>query len=136
MRTQAHELGVLAVVASFAACGPGQAPSAPPWVDGHHELHLPPVAPSVHVTWNGNGNGNGSDVVLATIPHEGDTAPLIDVWKAAFPSEESTPLHFDLVGSGGFHPGSRPNARGYSRAPKSPLLTSRWPATTYRSTTP
>jgi hypothetical protein len=58
----------------------------------------------VHVTRG----DKSADVVLATVPHEGSSALLVDVWKAAFPSEDPGPLRFDLVGSDGFHPASRP----------------------------
>jgi hypothetical protein len=70
----------------------------------HHELHLPPVGPQVSVALD----GKHADVVLADVPHQGSSASLVDVWKVAFPGEDAAPLHFDLVGSDGFRPGSRP----------------------------
>jgi hypothetical protein len=73
--------------------------------EGHpHELHLPPVGPSVHVTLD----GKGVDVPLANVPHEGTLAPLVQLWKAAYPNDDLAALHFDLTGSDGFHPASRP----------------------------
>jgi hypothetical protein len=108
MRTHACRLAfvVLATCLSWcsASCAspPGETPTsaAPP----HHELHLPPVGSSVQVTFG----GKSVEVVLATVPHEGSSALLVDVWKGAFPSEDSGSLSFDLVGSDGFHPASRP----------------------------
>jgi len=108
MRTYASHLTVIAVLALFAGCASNQAvtppPVVPPEAEHHHKLHLPPVGPSVHVTFD----GKVADVVLATVPHEGGSAPLIGLWRVAFPSEDPAPLHFDLVGSDGFHPASRP----------------------------
>jgi hypothetical protein len=103
MWTHARRLAFV-VLAIDAACAsrPAEAPaSAPP---PHHELYLPPVGPSVHVTFE----GKSADVVLATVPREGSSALLLDVWKVAFPSDDPGPLRFDLVGSDGFHPASRP----------------------------
>jgi hypothetical protein len=71
----------------------------------HHELHLPPVGIAVHVTFE----GKGDDVPLPAVPsRDDDTAALLDLWKAVFPGQDPAPLHFDLVGSDGFHPMSRP----------------------------
>jgi len=108
MRTYAGYLSVLAVLALFAACATHPAdtppPAAAPEPEPHHELHLPPVGPSVRVT----SEGAGTDVVLETVPHEGSSAPLMALWKTAFPTEDPASMHFDLVGSDGFHPASRP----------------------------
>jgi len=109
MQSRSNQLAVLAV-AMCVACGaatstPAQPPPSPAAPDQHHhELHLPPVGPSVSVTLD----GRKADVVLATVPHEGTTATLLALWKLAFPSEDAAPLHFDLTGSDGFHPASRP----------------------------
>lgn len=75
-------------------------------IEHHHVLNLPPVGPSVTVRFE----GKDVDVPLAAAPGQTTQSPiaLLDVWKAAFPSEDSAPLHFDLVGSDGFHPASRP----------------------------
>jgi hypothetical protein len=108
MRTGASHLIVVAVLAVLSACATNRADPppqvAPPAADHHHELNLPPVGPSVHVTLD----GKATDVVLSTVPHEGTSAALIGLWNVAFPSEDPAPLHFDLVGSDGFHPASRP----------------------------
>jgi hypothetical protein len=109
VRTHATQLAFIAVLS---ACAPKQAEPAPPVVppsasaktEHHHELHLPPVGPSVHVTLD----GRAADVVLASVAHEGSSAALRELWRVAFPAEDPTPLHFDLVGSDGFHPASRP----------------------------
>jgi hypothetical protein len=112
MRNTANTLAALFVLA--VACAPTQtetsptvAPAVGPVVpadaEPHHELNLPPVGPSVHVTLE----GKAADVVLASVPHDGGSAPLVELWKAAFPSEDPAALHFDLVGSDGFHPSSR-----------------------------
>ncbi len=53
-------------------------------------------------------DGKAVEVALASVPHEGSFAMLVDVWNQAFPSEDLAALHFDLVGADGFHPASRP----------------------------
>jgi hypothetical protein len=70
----------------------------------HHELHLPPVGPSVDVRID----GKTTTVTLAALPHAGTQAALVDLWKAAWPTLDLAGLHFDFVGSDGFHPASRP----------------------------
>jgi hypothetical protein len=105
-------LTIIAVLAVLSACAPQQAEPATPVVppaaatdsEHRHELHLPPVGPSVHVTFD----GKAADVVVATVPRNGNGAPLTELWKVAFPTEDPTALHFDFVGSDGFHPASRP----------------------------
>ena len=103
---EVHAQVVILVVALMgsAGCGAAEAPTPPAEPGPHHELHLPPVGPSVHVTLD----GKVADVVLANVPHDGHSHPLVQLWSAAFPSEDPAPLHFDLVGSDGFHPQSRP----------------------------
>jgi hypothetical protein len=96
-------LAVVAALATF-ACGAGQATTPPPEPEHHHELHLPPVGLAVRITLD----GKSEEVALATVPLQGDSVALIDLWKAAFPGVDPGPLHFDLVGSDGFHPASRP----------------------------
>jgi hypothetical protein len=96
-----------ATLSTLVACGSTQAPTAspsPPPSEHHHELHLPPAGPQVSVGLD----GKQVDVVLADVPHDGPAAPLARVWSAAFPSQDPTALHFDLIGSDGFHPASRP----------------------------
>jgi hypothetical protein len=110
MRTP-HILTSLATLVCVIACAPARveppppvvAPAVPPTAEHSHELHLPPVGPTVHVTLD----GKAADVVLADVPHDGGSAVLADVWRVAFPSEDPAMLHFDLVGSDGFHPASR-----------------------------
>ena len=95
-------LGILALVVSSCAASP---PPVPPPATSHpHELHLPPVGPTVRVTFA----GNGTDVAVASIPHEGESIPLLALWKTAWPNADPTSLHFDLTGSDGFHPAARP----------------------------
>lgn len=82
------------------------APSAPSTdVEPHHELHLPPPAPTVHVSFD----GKSADVALASVA-AADTpgaVPFPALWKAAFPAIDPAPLHFDVVGADGFRPMSR-----------------------------
>lgn len=88
----------LAAVASCAA----YTPTFPP--EPSHELHLPPVGPAVTVAFD----GKSTDVPLASLPQDGSAASLLALWKAVFPAEDVATLHFDLLGSDGFHPASRP----------------------------
>jgi hypothetical protein len=112
MPTTAERLAVMFVLALSSACAPTPAAVPPPVVpstapletEHHHELHLPPVGLTIRVTLE----GRGDDVALATVPLQGDSVALIDLWRAAFPGVDPAPLHFDLVGSDGFHPMSRP----------------------------
>jgi hypothetical protein len=106
-------LALLVVVSLGAACAatpppgeqhPPQPRAASQPEDHHHETNLPPVGPQVSVGFE----GKQSAVSLASVPHEGASASLVEVWKLAFPSEDAAPLHFDLVGSDGFRPASRP----------------------------
>jgi hypothetical protein len=86
------------------------ASSAPPAVasapaEHHHEMHLPPVGPSVDVHLEGQTHS----VVLAQLPHGADDlVPLAAVVQAAYPAGDASRLHVDLVGSDGFRPISRP----------------------------
>ncbi len=104
MWTRALEWTLTIALAASPACAPTPPAAAPPAPPAHHELHLPPVGPSVRITLD----GKTADVVLSTLPHEGRSTTLGEVWKLAFPAEDAAPLHFDLVGSDGFHPASRP----------------------------
>jgi hypothetical protein len=71
----------------------------------HHVRTFPPVGPAVTVGFE----GKDVDVPVASVPGGADKGPipLLAIWRAAFPSEDPAPLHFDLVGSDGFRPGSR-----------------------------
>jgi hypothetical protein len=102
-----HRIRASAVALLLTGCGgaAARAPTADPQPVHHHELHLPPVGPQVSVALE----GKQADVVLADVPHQGSSASLVEVWKVAFPGEDAGPLHFDLVGSDGFRPGSRPS---------------------------
>ena len=103
MRTAVlHLTFIVALTAS--ACAASQAATPSPESEHHHELHLPPVGLAVRITLD----GKSEEVALATVPLQGDSVALIDLWKAAFPGVDPAPLHFDLVGSDGFHPASRP----------------------------
>jgi len=104
MHHRASLRAVLAMASVAGACAPKPGATPQPETEHRHELHLPPVGPSVRVTLD----GKTADVALAGVPHEGSSAPLLAMWKVAFPSEDPTLLHFDLVGSDGFHPASRP----------------------------
>jgi hypothetical protein len=105
MRTMAsHQLALLVALTAFSACAPTPAAAPPAEPEHHHELHLPPVGLAVRVTLDGKSN----EVALATVPLQGDSVALVDLWRAAFPGVDPGPLHFDLVGSDGFHPASRP----------------------------
>jgi hypothetical protein len=116
MQPHASRLAFIATFALFSACAPQQAETPPPVVasvvapavphesDHPHELHLPPVGPAVRITLD----GKSEEVALATVPLQGDSVAFLDLWRAAFPGVDPGPLHFDLVGSDGFHPMSRP----------------------------
>ena len=100
--------GLLACGASPLAAPPATVASAPAppaaaETDHHHELHLPPVGATIRVTLD----GKSVEVPVASLPHEGTSAPLLAVWEAAWPAEDPAPLHFDLTGSDGFHPAAR-----------------------------
>jgi hypothetical protein len=90
------------ILATVFGCGAPQPPVQPP--EHHHELHLPPAGPQVSVVLD----GKQVDVVLAEVPHDGPAAGLVRVWASAFPAQDLAALHFDLVGSDGFRPASRP----------------------------
>jgi hypothetical protein len=90
-----------AAVAPHAADRPEEwLPEAQP----HHELHLPPVGPAVHVAFD----GRSVPVVLADLPRDGGASSLMQLWTVAFPAEDAALLHFALLGSDGFRPASRP----------------------------
>jgi len=101
-----------ATILTISACARPSVPTATPQTEHpqtpptehHHELHLPPVGPRVSASLD----GKTAEVVLADVPHTGAAASLAQVWKVAFPAEDATLLHFDLVGSDGFRPASRP----------------------------
>jgi len=96
------------LVACAAPPPPPVAPAAAvatPEAEHHHhgELHLPPVGPSVRVTFE----GKSSEVVMTSLAPTGPV-PLLALFHAAWPQADPAALHFDLTGSDGFHPASRP----------------------------
>ena len=102
-----HQQNQLAFIAMLAvsACAPRQPLTPAPESQPHHELHLPPVGESVRVTVD----GKSVNVTMSAIPHDkGTSASLLELWKVAFPTEDAALLHFDMVGSDGFRPSSRP----------------------------
>jgi hypothetical protein len=92
----------LGIGAALASCrgGPDRAH------EHHHEHNLPPVGPTLAVALD----GTSVDVRLAALRPEGgpNTVRLLGIFEAAFPSADAASLHFDLVGSDGFRPTSRP----------------------------
>jgi hypothetical protein len=89
----------------LAACADSPAPQPEsPASPHHHELHLPPVGPTVAVALD----GKSIDVTMANVPHTGTDALLFDVVRAAFPAEDPQKLHLDSFGSDGFHAAARP----------------------------
>jgi hypothetical protein len=93
----------LGIILTGTGChgSPAQAPAA-----HHHELNLPPVGPTIAASFG----GKTVDVVLSSVAREpgSNSVALASVFDAAFPSERTAGLHFDLVGSDGFRPMSRP----------------------------
>ena len=47
-------------------------------------------------------------ITLADLAHGAPRIALADLWQAALPDRDPTPLSFDLFGSDGFHPSDRP----------------------------
>jgi hypothetical protein len=71
----------------------------------HHEWNLPPVGPTVKVSLE----GKSADVTLSSLATDrAGTVSFGQVWKAAWPAEDPSPLRFDFVGSDGFRPSSKP----------------------------
>jgi hypothetical protein len=94
----------LALLIALAACSRTSASPPAPQPEHEHELHLPPVGPTLTVTLD----GKSVDVPLASIPRDGGAVTLGQLWRLAWPSADPAPLRFDLVGSDGFRPMSRP----------------------------
>ncbi len=69
-----------------------------------HELSLPPVGPEVTVVFE----GQRVDIAIASLPHAGSELPILQLFHAAFPNQDTAALRFDVFGSDGFHPSSRP----------------------------
>lgn len=53
-------------------------------------------------------DGKQVDVDPAVVAKGAAKTSFLDLWRAAFPSEDASALTFDLVGSDGFRPTSRP----------------------------
>jgi hypothetical protein len=67
-------------------------------------MNLPPVGSTVTVTLD----GKTKDVTLSLVAGDGGVSvPLLAVFRRAWPAEDPSRLHFDLVGSDGFRPMSR-----------------------------
>ncbi len=97
-------VALLTALASLAACkrGADQAHQ-----DEHHrEWNLPPVGTAVKVSLD----GKSTDVTLSSLAPDAaaGSVSFAQLWKAAWPSEDPSPLRFDIVGSDGFHPTSKP----------------------------
>jgi hypothetical protein len=85
------------------SAAPSTASSTAP--EHHHEMHLPPVGPSVEVRLDGQTRA----VALAQLPHGADDlVSLAALIQAAYPAGDASRGHVDLVGSDGFRPMSRP----------------------------
>ncbi len=48
------------------------------------------------------------EITLSELSHGSATIRVLDLWRAAYPNQDPTPLLFDLFGSDGFHPSDRP----------------------------
>jgi hypothetical protein len=97
-----HRLHLLIVLVALAACR--TASSGPH--DHHTELNVPPAGASVAVRLDGK--TVNVDVAAVSADAGATDVPLLRLWSAAFPSEDPSHLRFDLFGSDGFHPTSRP----------------------------
>jgi hypothetical protein len=97
-------VALLAVLAALAACKRGADQTSEH--EHPHPLNLPPVGPEIRLSLG----GKSADIDLATLPLEtgSHAVPFVQLWKAAWPSEDPAPLQFDFVGSDGFRPMSRP----------------------------
>jgi hypothetical protein len=80
-------------------------PEAAPREHTAHEdkREFPPAGPSIAVRFE----GKSVDLRLASMAPDGGEVPLASLWKAAWPSEDTSRLSFELVGSDGFRPTSR-----------------------------
>jgi hypothetical protein len=98
----------LAAVVSLAACKRDPADAHPVGHQADRVWNLPPVGPAVKVTLD----GKSTEVTLSSLAAgASDGAPgsvsFAQLWKAAWPGEDPASLHFDFVGSDGFHPASK-----------------------------
>jgi hypothetical protein len=97
-------VALLASLASVAACkgGADQAHKD----EHHHEWNLPPVGTAVKVSLDGQSTDVPLSSLAAATP--AGSVSFAQLWKAAWPSEDPSPLRFDVVGSDGFRPTSKP----------------------------
>lgn len=72
--------------------------------DDHHHNPIPPAGAEVKITFG----GKESTVKVAELPQTGGQVSLTTIIKKALPNQDPAPLKYDLVGSDGFHVGSRP----------------------------
>ncbi|HTE45607.1 MAG TPA: hypothetical protein VK636_10220 [Gemmatimonadaceae bacterium] len=104
MQLPSMSLILIATAVTVSACAANSPSIATPQPEHRHEQHLPPVGRRVSISLD----GKTVEVALANVPHSGASALLPQVLKVAFPAEDTTLLHFDFIGSDGFHPASRP----------------------------
>lgn len=116
---------LLPLMLSLAACGASQSPAAPaaalapvaasaapasssassaPSAEMHHAPRPPQAVPAITVTYD----GRQVDVDPSAVAKGAAKTSFLDLWKAAFPNDDASALTFDLVGSDGFRPTSRP----------------------------
>jgi hypothetical protein len=74
----------------------------PPAAPSHEHGALPPVDSWVAIQLNGR------SVRVPVAALDAGALPLASMWRAAWPNEDPRPYSFDLVGSDGFRPMSRP----------------------------
>jgi hypothetical protein len=96
-------VALFAALVSLGGCKRG---AEPVHQDEHHrEWNLPPVGPAVKVSLD----GKSTDVTLSSLAADGaGSVSFAEVWRAGWPAEDPAPLRFDLVGSDGFRPTSKP----------------------------
>jgi hypothetical protein len=103
MNISSRQLAFVAVLGAssfFTGCRAKPTPTH----EEHHELNLPPVTASVAVRLD----GKTVNVDVSAVAADAGSIPLLQIWGAAFPTTDASSLHFDLVGSDGFRPMSRP----------------------------
>ena len=99
--TPANASGDHPVATAAAAAESGGVPMGD---SGAPEKTYPPVGPQVKVTFG----GKESSVTVAELPQTAGAIALPALIKKALPNQDPAALKYDLVGSDGFHVGSRP----------------------------